>query len=268
MKIASIHSRSRIGDLEFNLSETVSLVKELNEQKVEFALFPELNLSGYSHNPEIIKDVSNKKEQLFARLFQHTKELNIAFCVGFPELKNENYYISQVLIHKGKIKGIHRKTHLSPSEKTTFKEGYEIETFQTGELKLGMQLCFETHFPEISAVQANKKANLLCCSFASPNELAQEKLDRLKSFLCARAYDNSCYLMACNQSGETESGKEIPGLSLIINPKGKVIAKSLNPSNRYCIAELETAQINNIRNSKMAWFNSHKRIELFKKLYI
>ncbi len=265
MKIAAIHSKSIIGDLDFNLQETSRWLKKLSGDGVKFALFPELNLSGYTKNEEVLKSIYSRRIEVFKVLKKISSQLKIGFAVGFPELVGNQLMVSQFLFHGGKQVGVHRKTHLGPTEKSTFLEGNSIDLFSIDDLNVGMQICFESHFPEISAIQAQKGANLLTFSFASPREKAVEKLERFKRFLCARAYDNSCYALVCNQTGTTDSGKKIPGISMIIDPKGKVLSESIVEGGGYCIADFEPSIIDRIRNSKMAWYNKHKRIHFLNR---
>ena len=95
---------------------------------------------------------------MFTKLLNTSKEVACAFAVGFPEKGNSNFYISHYLINNGEIIGIHRKTHLGPTEKEVFKAGDEINVFAVGELNIGIQLCYETHFPELSYAQAMQKS--------------------------------------------------------------------------------------------------------------
>jgi predicted amidohydrolase len=134
-------------------------------------------------------------------------------------------------------------------------------------LTIGMQLCFETHFPEISYAQAKQGANLLAVGFASPKETDAEKLERFKRYLCARAYDNACYVLACNLSGTTSSGAKLSGLAMIIDPKGKVLAEETRIGNGYCIANVDNEALEHIYQSKMAWFNRFKRNDILRQFY-
>jgi len=264
MKLAAVSSESIIGNVQQNLETTISWIEKLSKKGADFILFPELNLSGYTKNSTILNDVLKQKDAVFKELLNISGQNNSAFAVGFPEKSGEKYYISHFLFHKGKIVGTHRKTHLGSTEKEIFLEGNEIKVFQVGELKIGIQLCYETHFPEISYVQEKQGANVLAMAFASPKESSEIKLERFMRFLPARAYDNACFVMACNLNGETENGMGFSPLALIVNPKGKVLDETILGSS-IALADLE--QIRKIRQSRMAYFNKEKRTLLFQKYY-
>ncbi|PIF02221.1 MAG: hypothetical protein CR996_01180 [Draconibacterium sp.] len=267
MKIAAAYINSVPGNVSANLQETLKMLSYFEKEQVRFALFPELNLSGYITSKEEIKKLLKLKTELFGQLQQFSKNTQIVFAVGFPEEENGRFYITHFIFEKGEITGKHRKTHLSPTEKIIFSEENRIKAFKAGKLIIGMQLCFETHFPEISYAQAKQGANLLAMAFASPKENGKEKLERFKRHLCARAYDNACYVLACNLAGTTSRGTTLPGLAMIIDPKGKVLAEETKAANGYCIADFKTEMPERIHQSKMAWFNNFKRNEILRQFY-
>ncbi|PKQ61827.1 hypothetical protein BZG02_14470 [Labilibaculum filiforme] len=265
MKLAAVPIQSIIGDFDFNVKETIKWLTKLSAEAVDFVLFPELNLTGYTKNTEVIKTANQKKELIFNALKNASTRLNIAFAVGFPEQIGMEIYISQVLFENGEIAGIHRKTHLGPTEKDTFTAGNEIAVCNLAQQVIGMQLCYESHFPIVSTIQAQQKASILAYAFASPKEDANTKLDRFERFLSTRAYDNSSYVMACNLNGVSDKGTAIPGLSIIIDPKGKTISKSLEKG--FSATTIDPNQLDTIRKSKMACFTQHNRNDLYAKYY-
>lgn len=267
MKLAAVSSKSQIGNVQQNLSTTKKWIEKLNQQGADFILFPELNLSGYTNYSAILNEVVKQKEVVFQELVIVSHQSKSAFAVGFPELEDGKYYISHFLFHQGKHIGTHRKTHLGPTEKETFTEGNEIEVFEVANLKIGMQLCFETHFPEISYAQAKQGANVLALAFASPREDAETKLERFKRFLPARAYDNACFVVACNLQQELEYSANFPGLSLIINPKGIVLQESISEDIDYKLSEVDVDQAEQVKQSRMGYFNKSKRENIFREFY-
>ena len=80
--------------------------------------------------------------------------------------------------------------------------------------------------------------------------------------LQARAYDNVCFVMACNQTGKTPSGKNYAGVALILSPRGKVLARCASMQPDYCIAELDFEEIDKIKNSAMSNFPAYRNTEI------
>ena len=267
MRVASISSKCIIGDVRKNLSTTIEWIKRMNIQGAEFILFPELNISGYTKDIDVLDKVIIEKDEIFKTLLECSRQSNAAFAIGFPEQENEKYFISHFIFDNGKMIGSHRKTHLSSNEKKVFTEGNQINVFQVKNISIGIQLCYETHFPELSFIQAKKGANLLAMAFASPKESSEIKRERLKKYIPARAYDNNCFVMVCNQDSVNEKGTVFPCLSFIIDPKGNVLAETGIDNKDMTLVELDFQQIEKIKQSKMAYFNAHKRIDWLKEYY-
>lgn len=267
MKLSAVHSESRLGDWDFNLKETFSWLEKMENYTMDFVLFPEMNLSGYSNNPSIIRELSTEWPNQLQKLLKKSKCIDCTFAVGAPEEENGRFYISQFLIHKGKLIGKHRKTHLGPTETNTFSNGADVAIFEQDKVIIGMQLCYESHFPELSSVQAHQGAHLIAFAFASPRETPEQKLNRLSMYLPARAYDNGCFAIACTMSGSSIKGKQMAGVALIVGPKGELLATSSGYEGGFCSAEINLQELERIRHSKMGWFNQHKNIELINRLY-
>lgn len=267
MKVASVGSISVLGNVEQNLQNTLQYIDNLATLDVDFIFFPELNLSGYLKDKDSIDWILKQETRFLELLIRKSERMGISFAVGFPEKIEGKYFIAHHVISKGKLVGTHRKTHLSPGEKEIYSEADEIQVFKINDATIGIQLCYETHFPEISAIQSGMGANLLAFGFASPGETGTGKLERFKRYLPARAYDNNCYVIACNQDSLLESGCSIPGLSLAIDPKGMLVAESSSRQDNYAVTLINLEQIKEIQQSKMACFNKHKRANWLKKYY-
>ena len=81
--------------------------------------------------------------------------------------------------------------------------------------------------------------------------------------LAARAFDNSLFVVACNQIGENEKGLYFPGISLIIGPSGNVIEKNLSNTENLMITDLKSEALNWVREHRMRYFLPNRRPELF-----
>lgn len=267
MKIATAYTKSIIGDIEHNIASTMEIVEKLDAQLVDFVSFPEMNISGYIKTKMSLDKFYKHRNLVVSKLKSISKSVNCAFSVGYPNCINGHNYIEQTVFHKGEIIATHTKTHLSINEKESYQFGNNIEVFALSHNRIATQLCYESHFPEISFIQSQKGADIISFSFASPRESSADKIKRFKNFLCARAYDNSVYVMACNYNGFTENSSRMNGLALIINPKGVVVAETVKPDNGYCVATIDDDLLDRIRNSKMAYFNKHKRTDFLRNFY-
>jgi predicted amidohydrolase len=82
-------------------------------------------------------------------------------------------------------------------------------------------------------------------------------------YMPARAYDNSCYLAACNAVGTGAQGQSFAGVALIISPKGKVLVESVGWEEGVAVARLPGAEIERLRRTTMGYFLAHRRFDLY-----
>lgn len=211
------------GNLKDNLSRVDYWVREADSKKVNILLFPEYNVTGYINSKEDLEFLLPRLIGAEQELLKLSKEVETVFSCGYPVKIKGEWYVTHSVFYKGRILGRHFKTHLPPSEQETYSQADLINVIKTPFGNLGIQLCYETHYPELSTLQAMRGADFLLMGFASSGRTSKEKIERLSRFLPARAYDNTCFLIASNMSGNTISGTRIPGAGLICNHLGEIV---------------------------------------------
>ncbi len=267
MLIACAHTLSEPLNFKKNITNIEKYLNVFEQKKVSYALFPEMSISGYFNTEKECNEYQKHYKDLLGNIITLSKKHTLHFAVGMPVFHNNKWHIAQVIFNKGKIVGQHFKTHLSENEKRIFSEGNEINTFDIGEYKTGFQVCLESHFPELSSILQQKKAQIISVPFASPRETPEEKLKRIGSMLQTRAYDNCCFIIACNICGTSKNGKLYAGFSVIISPRGKIISSKKGYQQGYCIADIDLNELTQIKNSKMGYFPGFKRTDWIKSLY-
>jgi N-carbamoylputrescine amidase len=259
IKVAAANSWAEPLAIEQNIDGIASMLSAFSIKGVDYALFPELSVSGYFNNSRDLQLNAQKHEQILVDLKALSEKHPFAFSVGLPMPLERHWGIAQLTFNKGEIINIHTKTHLSVHEQEVFKAGTSLQPFHVGQFSIGMQLCLESHFPELSLAYQQKGTNLLCFAFASPRETPKEKYNRFLMMLQTRAYDNGCFLMACNLTGKTQSGKSYAGTAMIISPRGKVLASCTGTQADYCTADLSFSDIIAIKNSQMSNFPAYRK---------
>jgi N-carbamoylputrescine amidase len=81
--------------------------------------------------------------------------------------------------------------------------------------------------------------------------------------LTARAFDNSVYVVACNQTGENCNGLHFPGNALVIDPSGQVVARNGHKRPSLVMVDLDAAVLDGVRNHPMRHFFPHRRPKLY-----
>ena len=163
----------------------------------------------------------------------------------------------------GRRDRLHRKTHLGPPEKGRYQAADSLKTFSVHGTTIGIQLCYETHFPDISTTMALQGAEILFCPHASPRGSGEEKRESWLRHLPARAFDNGVFLVACNQVGTTSAGLSFPGVALVLGPDGRMDAAFTGDSEKVLIVSLKSRDLSAVRQNRMSYFLRHRRPSLY-----
>jgi len=266
-RVAAVCMNSEPGEVVKNLARTEKYVLEASGKDVDIICFPELSTTGYVlKNPgQVYTDMG--PDQVIEQLAGMAREQNLIIIAGLIELSDGTKpYISQVVAGPEGILGIYRKTHLSPHEKDCYEAGQKIETFTYGDVIFGVQLCYESHFPEISTIMALKGADILLIPHASPRGTPEEKTESWLRHLTGRAFDNALYVVACNQVGRTRGGRSFPGVAMALNPNGRMITSYGGNQENMMLVNLSMDEIQETRNHRMKYFLPNRRPELYKEI--
>ena len=161
----------------------------------------------------------------------------------------------------GEIRAVYRKIHLFDvevggrvyRESDTDEPGEEIVLSElAGGVPLGMIVCYDVRFPELSRILAVRGARVLAlpAAFTLPTTRAHwEPLVR------ARAIENQCFVVAANQVGRHPGDYESGGRSLIVDPWGEVLAQAGEEGEGVIVADLDFARQDEVRATLPALAN-------------
>jgi N-carbamoylputrescine amidase len=255
------------GDVDGNLGKTERFVLQAASRGAEIVCFPELSISGYTlRSPESL-GAAPRGEKIVRTLEALSRSAKMLILAGYVEVaENGEPFICHVVAGPEGLIGRYRKTHLSPQEKEVFRPGDDLPTYFHQGVAFGVQLCYETHFPEISTILALQGAEILFLPFASPRGTPDEKLRSWSRHLPGRAYDNSVFVVACNQAGGHAGGLSFPGVSLILDPAGRLIAGRAQEEEGMLFADLKADDLAQTRSHRMKYFLPSRRPELYRAL--
>ncbi|MFO7678157.1 MAG: carbon-nitrogen hydrolase family protein [Thermoplasmatota archaeon] len=225
MKIALISGRPAIADKESNIKKMESYI---NKNKADIYVFGEMFLTGYPCKDEF----KNLAETTQGNSIQYMKKLaqkhDCYIVFGMP-LKDEHVkgliYNSAILVHpEGKIDYYNKRflINFGPfEEKIFFDEGEESKVFDTKFGKIGLFICYDLYFPEITRVLTLQGADILICVSASPSTTRKY----FETLLPARALENTIFIVYSNIVG-TQEELVLWGGSQIYDPLGNLLIKA------------------------------------------
>lgn len=266
IRIAAITCRAPVGEIDRNLARTIEWTQKAQRAGADLVCFPELNISGYCNRPQMAGIAQPIPGRVTDRLARLAADQNIVLLVGMASQNPHGKPFAShcVVFPDGRIE-VYQKIHIAPPEKGTFAPGNSVPVFSVNGVTFGIQLCFDAHFPELAAAMTAKGAEVLFIPHASPRGNAEEKHNSWLRHLTARAFDNSLFVVACNQAGENCNGLFFPGNALVIGPSGEVVVKDTQPDSSILLADLKAADLQAVRSHPMRHFFPHRRPGLYYK---
>lgn len=249
-KIALVQMQSKLGCIKENLDKINGYVTEAAASNVDIVCFPEMCITGYGKEVARELAVDLDTGQVNECLREMSTRNNIVLITGLAERNNsEKPYITQVVVKPDGLIKKYRKTHMGKSEKPYFAEGNVFEVFEHEKCKFSIQICWDMHFPEMTAILSLRGAELVFAPHASPVVVGDRRGIWLK-YLSARAYDNAVFVAACNLIGDDGQGGQFCGGAIVIDPKGNVLDEDFNGRESMLVVELKADKINKIRGQR------------------
>ncbi len=266
IRIAAVVCRCPVGQIARNLARTRDWAQMAREAGADLVCFPELNLTGYSHQAEIAEHTISARGPEIGRLIRLAAELHIALLIGFAEKGADGrIYASHMAITPEGQTGVYRKLHLAPPEAAVFTPGSTLPVFDWSGIRFGIQLCYDAHFPDLATRMAEANADAIFIPHASPRGQAADKHQSWMRHLPARAFDNGLFVVACNQIGDNRNGLTFPGNAVVLAPSGEVIASRLSSDPGLLTADLTADRLQHVRGHRMRYFFPNRRPGLYGK---
>ena len=130
-------------------------------------------------------------------------------------------------------------------ESATIVAGNDILVVDTPAGRLGVSVCYDLRFPELFRQMASIEMDLFVVPSAFTERTGAAHWEIL---LRARAIENQCFVIAANQAGVHENGRQTFGHSMIVDPWGHVLS-CLAKGPGAVIADIDPARLDAIRAS-------------------
>ena len=245
IKIAAIQM-STVADKMENVRTVKTYLEKIKDENPDFVILPEMFCCPYqTENFPIYAE--KEGGPVWQQLSGYAKQYGIYLIGGsMPEKDAEGnvYNTSYIFDREGKQIGKHRKVHLFDIDVKggqTFKEsdtltaGDSDTVFDTEFGKMGVMLCFDIRFPELSRMMVNDGARIIFvpAAFNMTTGPAHWEL----SFR-TRALDNQIYMVGCAPARDVSAGYISWGHSIVTDPWGRVTGM-LDENEGILLAELD-----------------------------
>ena len=201
-----MRSYKNIDDL---VEQAEFFVDSVSSYKADFIVFPE-----YFNAPLMAPFNKMGEAQAIRGLAQYTTEIrdrfvklaisyNINIITGsMPYIKADGGGLYNVgfLCRRNGMVDMYEKIHVTPDEEKYWglSKGNHIQTFDTDCGRIGILICYDVEFPELSRIMADEGMQILFVPFMTDT---QNAYNRVRLCAQARAIENECYVAIAGSVG-------------------------------------------------------------------
>ncbi|KAL4711236.1 hypothetical protein ACJJTC_019077 [Scirpophaga incertulas] len=264
-----------VSDKSANLSVVAKLISAATSDGAQMIFFPEACDYICDSKEDIVKfsepifggDIVGKYKELAAT---HKVWLSMG-GVHEKDLTNpDKMYNTHIIIDDtGHIVQAYRKLHLFdveiPEKNLRLKEsdyshagGHIVTPVDSPVGRIGMAICYDMRFPELSTTLSIMGAQILTypSAFTYATGLAHWHV-----LLRSRAIENQCYVIAAAQAGQHNEKRKSYGHALCVSPWGEVLADCGDESPSYKIADVSSDELDRVRRNMPVF--QHRRRDVY-----
>jgi len=245
MKISVIQPDIVWEDKDRNLEKIGQMVSELKD--TEIVILPEMFTTGFSMNPETLFETPDSGT--FDWMIHTSEKGNFGICGSYIVREKDNYFNRWIFVSPDHKSWKYDKRHLfrMSNEEKSYTQGNKRLIFRFRELRICANICYDLRFPVWS--RNKNDYDLLINSANWP--LSRENVWSI--LLQARAIENQCFVAGSNRVGTDGAGIKYCGNSMIINPKGVIIAKADEREEGSVSGEISVSELDSFRKKFPVW---------------
>ena len=265
MQVAVAQIDPQIGEKDRNLATCVARMEEAVAAGAKLLVLPECAIPGYmfGSGEEALPFAEEIPGPSTETLERECARLDLYVVCGLLERDGDGLRNAAVLVCPDGLIGTYRKTHLPFLGVDRFvTPGDTLPVFETPLGRIGIEICYDLRFPEVTRTLALKGADMV----AHPTNFPMAAKIQTELITVARAAENRIYLLTANRVGKERSG-EFCGWSQIVDPFGKRLAEADEREETLLVGEVDVEKARNkdyvIPGEYELYLFGHRRPELY-----
>jgi predicted amidohydrolase len=265
MLVAVAQIDPQLGEKDRNLATCVARMDEAAAAGAKLLVLPECALPGYMFDSgqEAMPFAEEIPGPSTAALEAECARLGLYVVCGLLERDGDALRNAAVFVGPDGLIGTYRKTHLPFLGVDRFVvPGDELPVFDTPLGRIGIEICYDLRFPEVTRTLALKGADIV----AHPTNFPMAAKIQTELITVARAAENRIYLLTANRCGKERWG-EFCGRSQIVDPYGVRLAETDERSETLLVGEVELEKARDkdyvIPGEYELYLFGHRRPELY-----
>lgn len=249
---ALVQAHPVLGDVKANAAR---VLEALRRERADLVVFPELFLSGYANRDAFARLALDLDGPLVRELAEACRATGKTLVVGAPTRSAVRGVLhnSLLLFTPNGYAGRYDKTYLPTfslfEEEHWFREGDALPVFNVelgGErVRLGLCICYDLFFPEVTKALALKGADVLVCASASPTPSQAH----FEAVFPARALETTCHLLYTNLVGAQDAALFWGGAQAW-SPLGRRLARAPDDEEHVLHLTLDLADVEEARRRR------------------
>lgn len=266
MKVSLLQMKTMATPAE-NIIKIKDMLKQAKSEGADMAVLPEMCCCPYE-NSAFVKYAMPYNAPFLTEIAEMAKAFGLYIVAGSVPLASEGkiYNASFVYDNKGEYVCAHRKTHLFDinvpggqyfMESDTFTAGKDVTTFNTPWGKMGLIICYDIRFPELSRLLSLEgvQAIFVPAAFNMTTGPAHWEM----SFRM-RALDNQVFMVGCAPARDMESSYTAWGHSMATDPWGSIIGQ-MDETEGILTVELDMDRVETVRQQLPLL--KHRRTDIY-----
>lgn len=230
--VAAASVRNRIWQPDDSIIDMRKWAEAAKTRGAELICFPELNVCGYIPKPIAIEIAETVPGPSTEKIIGLAGDLQIVIAFGMIEREANVLYCSHVMVNGNGVIGRQRKIHVPTQEQPFWSAGSSIDVFDIGKAKVGIAICRDAFFGEMTRTLYFKGAEIILMPFGYYNVPRSEYLRGTihGMSLIKESWANGFYSVVCNSAEGREpnewepKGRKFPGWAGVISPWGRVMS--------------------------------------------
>lgn len=279
---------ARIGCVQWQMREMKSVeellqqaeyfINALSDYRCDIAIFPEffnaplMGMAEHQNSVDAIRFLASFTDQIRDELSKLAISYNINIVTGsMPLVENgELYNVAYLCKRNGTIESQY-KIHPTPYENKewTMQGGNRLNIFDTDFGRIGILICYDVEFPELSRILNDKGMQILIVPFWTDTKNGYLRVRRCAQ---ARAIENECYVAIAGSIGNLPKVDSVDiqyGQTAVFSPSDfsfphdAIMAETTPNTEMTLIVDVDLDKLQTLRNEGSVRNTLDRRSDLY-----
>ncbi|MGX6604751.1 carbon-nitrogen hydrolase family protein [Micromonosporaceae bacterium Da 78-11] len=227
LRIGACQTPEVLADVPAALAVVESFAARADAAELDLLLFPECFLQGYlvteQHVDQHAVDLTSAA---FGPVLERLAAIRQTLVLGVIERQDGRFFNSAVVLTRGKVAGVYRKTHPTDRE-PIFTAGTGHPVFDLNGIRFGINICSDTRFTGAAQAVAAQGGAVLLVPAQNMMRLGNAEIwrPRHNAIRAERARETGMWLVSADVTGQRDRHQIGYGPTSVIDPRGRVVAQ-------------------------------------------